>query len=225
MLVRLIARTGLWTAALAGLLFASAGTLRWPAAWLYLVEFGGCALVSGLWLAKHDPALLAERMRPPIQRGQEHWDKAFMAVALIVWLGWMALIALDAARYRLSNLPVWLRAAGALGLLLSMAIVHRTFQENTFTAPVVMVQTRRGHKVIATGPYQFVRHPMYTGTVLNFFATPLLLGSWYGLMIVPLLVVGLAVRAVLEERTLAAKLAGYDDYRARVRYRLVPGIW
>jgi len=224
----LIARTAIWLAALAAVLLLAAGTPRWPAAWLYLAELGGCSLASGLWLAKHDPALLAERLRPPIQRRQERqerWDKLFIAAALIVWLAWLVLITLDAERYRWSALPLWLRIAGALGLLLSMALVHRTFQENKFTAPVVAIQTERGHRVVATGPYRLVRHPLYAGAVLNFFATPLMLGSWLGLAATPLLIAGLAVRAVLEERTLSAKLAGYAAYRQSVRYRLIPGVW
>jgi protein-S-isoprenylcysteine O-methyltransferase Ste14 len=96
---------------------------------------------------------------------------------------------------------------------------------NSFAAPVVKVQAERGHRVIDTGPYAHVRHPMYSGTVLFFFGTPLLLGSWWGVILAPLFVVLFAIRAGIEERTLLAGLPGYADYTARVRYRLVPGIW
>jgi protein-S-isoprenylcysteine O-methyltransferase Ste14 len=224
-LVTLIVRCLIWLVGLAAVLFIAAGTVAWPAAWLFLVELGGCALATGIWLAVHDPALLAERLRSPIQRGQERWDQILIAVAAVLWLGWIVVIALDAARWRPGQVPLWGQAVGALGLLVSMALVQRTFRENSYAAPAVKIQTARAHRVVATGPYRVVRHPMYAAVVLNFLTTPLLLGSWLGLALAPLLIVGLAVRAVLEERTLAAKLDGYVDYLARVRYRFVPGLW
>jgi protein-S-isoprenylcysteine O-methyltransferase Ste14 len=98
-------------------------------------------------------------------------------------------------------------------------------RENSFAAPVVKVQAERGHRVIDTGPYAHVRHPMYSGTVLFFFGMPLLLGSWWGVILAPLFVGLFAIRAGIEERALLAGLPGYADYTARVRYRLVPGIW
>jgi protein-S-isoprenylcysteine O-methyltransferase Ste14 len=90
---------------------------------------------------------------------------------------------------------------------------------------VVKVQTDRGHAIATTGPYAVVRHPMYAGAIPFLLGIPLLLGSWYGLALAPALVAAFAVRAVLEERTLAAQLPAYADYAARVRYRLVPLIW
>lgn len=87
------------------------------------------------------------------------------------------------------------------------------------------IQKARGQKVVTTGPYRYVRHPMYAGAVLFFLGTPLLLGSWYGIALAPLLIAVLAVRTLLEERTLGAELEGYTEYAARVRYRLIPLIW
>jgi protein-S-isoprenylcysteine O-methyltransferase Ste14 len=96
---------------------------------------------------------------------------------------------------------------------------------NSYAAPVVKVQRERGHKVASTGPYAYVRHPMYASVILFAAGVPLLLGSWLGLLVAPVLVLALAVRAVFEERMLKAELAGYADYAERVRYRFVPRLW
>jgi len=99
------------------------------------------------------------------------------------------------------------------------------FRANSFAAPVVKIQSERGHKVSDMGPYAYVRHPMYAAALLFLIGMPLLLGSWWGLACVPLLIAGFGYRAVLEERMLAAQLEGYAEYAARVRYRFVPYIW
>jgi protein-S-isoprenylcysteine O-methyltransferase Ste14 len=97
--------------------------------------------------------------------------------------------------------------------------------ENSFAAPVVKLQHERGQHVISTGPYAWVRHPMYTGVILFCFGAALLLGSWWGVVLSPLFAVLFAVRAGIEERELTAGLPGYSDYIRQVRYRLLPGIW
>jgi protein-S-isoprenylcysteine O-methyltransferase Ste14 len=109
--------------------------------------------------------------------------------------------------------------------LLSTALIMWVFRANSFAAPVVKVQAERHHRVISTGPYAFVRHPMYSGVMLFFVGVPLLLGSWWGLAIAPVFVVLFAIRAGIEERALVEGLPDYADYAARVRYRLVPGLW
>jgi protein-S-isoprenylcysteine O-methyltransferase Ste14 len=225
LVARLIIRNLVWIAILALLLFGTGGTLRWRGGWLFLAELGGTGLALGLWLARHDPALLAERMAAGMQPAQKTWDKVFMATAFVLWTGWLALMALDAARFGWSHVPPWAQALGALLIALCMYLAYLTFRENSFAAPVVKIQTERGHRVVSSGPYAHVRHPMYTGAALFFIGTPLLLGSYYGLAAAPVLIAVLAVRAVMEERTLDNELPGYRDYAARVRYRLVPWIW
>jgi protein-S-isoprenylcysteine O-methyltransferase Ste14 len=106
-----------------------------------------------------------------------------------------------------------------------MWLSMRVLMANSYAAPVVKVQKERGHTVVSTGPYAYVRHPMYASVILFAVGVPLLLGSWWGLFASPLLILVLAVRAVKEERMLAAELEGYADYAARVRYRLVPLLW
>ena len=210
---------------MAALLFIPAGTADWPAAWVFLLAVAACSSAMSTWLLRHDPALLAERMAPLHQQGQKRWDKVLITGAALLWAAWLAFMPLDAVRFGWSHMPVWLQGLGALFLLFMAWLVYLTFRENTFAAPVVKIQRERGHKVVSTGPYRYVRHPMYAGAIFFFLGTPLVLGSWCGLALAPLMVAVLAVRAVLEERMLAAELAGYADYAARVRYRLIPLIW
>jgi len=211
-------------AVMAVFLLVPAGTLDWPAAWGFLAETGGLSLALGLWLGRHDPALLAERLGSPFQRTQKSWDKIFIAVLMVLYLGWLVLMGLD-ARWGISRVPLWLQALGALNVALSTYVTFLTFRENSYAAPVVKIQRERGHRVVSTGPYAHVRHPMYAGGLLMFVGMPLQLGSWLGLAAVALLLPLLAFRVVMEERTLAAELAGYRDYAERVRWRLLPGIW
>lgn len=225
MVTRLIIRTVLWLAGMAALLFIPAGTLNWPGAWAFLLEMCAWGFAMGAWLVKHDPQLLAERLAPLHQPGQKRWDKILITGAVLLWVSWLAFMPLDAVRFRWSHMTAWAQGLGALGLLACAYLVYLTFRENTYAAPVVKIQKERGHKVVTTGPYRYVRHPMYAGAVFFFLSTPLLLGSWYGLALAPLMIAVLAFRAVLEERTLAAELEGYADYAARVRYRLIPFVW
>ncbi len=209
----------------AALLFGSAGTLRWPAAWVFLGLFFGAALIITFMLARNDPALLDERMKPFIQKGQPIWDKIVMSAIATLFVGWVILMGLDAVRFRWSIVPVWLEAVGGLGAAFAMWICYRTFQENTFLAPVVKIQRERGHRVISTGPYRIVRHPLYAGVLLFFPSVALLLGSWYGLAATVLLIGGLVVRTALEDRELQRGLDGYEEYARRVPYRLAPFLW
>jgi protein-S-isoprenylcysteine O-methyltransferase Ste14 len=222
---QLIIRTVLWLAGMAAFLFIPGGTLDWPGAWIFLLAMCVWAFGMGAWLAKHDPGLLAERLKPLNQPGQKRWDKILITGAASLWAAWLAFMPLDAARYHWSHMPVWVQGLGALGLVACAYVVYLTFRENTYAAPVVRIQKERGHKVVTTGPYRLVRHPMYAGAAFFFLSTPLLLGSWYGLALAPVMIGVLAVRAVMEERTLATELEGYPEYAARVRYRLVPLIW
>jgi protein-S-isoprenylcysteine O-methyltransferase Ste14 len=224
MITRLIYKTILFYAATLALMLLVAGTWRWPQAYVFVIEMVVTGLAIGIWLARHDPGLLAERMGSPIQRGQELRDKIFMGVVFVGWHAWLIFIALD-RRFDLSHVPVWAQVLGAALILAAMYAFHVTFRENSFAAPVVKYQAERGHTVVSTGPYAYVRHPMYAGGSLLFFGVPLLLGSAYGLALAPLWVLLLASRIPVEERMLREKLAGYTEYAERVRHRLVPGVW
>jgi len=224
MIAKLLLQNTIFVVALGALLFASAGTLDWPAAWVFLIASATLGPACGLWLAKTDPALLAERMRPTFQADQPAADKKFMLTFVVVVLLWLIAIGLD-HRAHASRVPLVLQALGLAMYLLSTAFIMWVFRENSFAAPVVKVQAERHHRVVSSGPYAFVRHPMYSGVMLFFFGVPLLLGSWWGVAIAPVFAVLFAIRARIEERALVEGLPDYADYAARVRYRLVPGLW
>ena len=209
----------------AALLFGAAGTLRWTSGWMFLVLFWGCATWITTVLAHRDPALLAERMKPPVQEGQPIGDRVFLAAIGVAFFSWLALMGLDAARFHWSSFPTWLQAVGAAGIVVAFWVIGRVFRENTFLSPVVRVQEERGQTVVTTGPYAVVRHPMYAGALILFLATPLLLGSWWGLAAAILLVLGMTTRIPIEERELRRSLPGYVEYAGRIRYRLIPGVW
>ena len=224
MIAKLLLQTLIWIVAMGALLFVPAGTLHWPAAWVFLSTIAILGIAAGLWLAKTDPALLAERMRPMMQSGQPTADKNFMLVFGFVALVWFVAIGLD-RRDHASSVPLALQALGLAMLVFSTGFIMWVMRENSFAAPVVKLQTERGHRVVSSGPYAWVRHPMYSGTVLFFVGAPLLLGSWWGVAMSPLFAVLFAIRIAIEERALIAGLPDYADYTTRVRYRLVPGLW
>ncbi|TIW02244.1 MAG: isoprenylcysteine carboxylmethyltransferase family protein [Mesorhizobium sp.] len=224
MISRLVVQTFVWFGVMGALMFVSAGTLHWWGAWVYIVVMVGLSLTMGVALARRDPGLMNERLRPPIQKTQTAADKIVLSILLIGIFAWLALMGLD-FRFGWSAAPVWVQAIGMLVLLVGIWICYLTMLENSFAAPVVKIQDERGQKVITTGPYGYVRHPMYAGAILYFAGTALVLGSWWGLALVPVFIVLLAIRTFIEEKTLRTGLRGYDDYAARVRYKLVPMVW
>jgi protein-S-isoprenylcysteine O-methyltransferase Ste14 len=205
-------------------LFLPAGTLAWPAGWLFLALFFGFYLAITFWLARHNPGLLEERLRLRTA-DQQGWDKVLFPILLLCSLAWLSLLSFDTVRAHWSPVPVWLQIVGSIILLLSFVLLFLTFRENTFLSPVVRIQDERGQRVISTGPYHFVRHPMYAAIVVFVVGTSLLLGSWSGVLVGAVFVATLARRAILEERTLQAQLPGYASYMTEVRYRLIPYIW
>jgi protein-S-isoprenylcysteine O-methyltransferase Ste14 len=139
-------------------------------------------------------------------------------------LFWLIAIGLD-QRFHGSRMPLALQGLGLALLIFSTVFIMWVFHENSFAAAVVKVQAERGHHVISSGPYAFVRHPMYSGAVLFMIGIALLLGSWWGTAASPIFAVLFGIRTRIEEDTLLTGLPGYADYAARVRYRLVPGVW
>ena len=205
-------------------LFLPAGTIAWPAGWTSLILLHGWLLV-GIWLLlKYNPGLLQERLSLS-QPHQKAWDRVFLVLFNLFFFAWLVLMPLDAVRFHWSHMPLVLQVVGAMALVGSFLLISLTFRENSFLSPTVRIQEERGQTVISTGPYQYVRHPMYAGGLLLFLGTPLLLGSWYGLLLVLVVLPGCAVRAVLEERALREELPGYDAYMAQVKYRLIPYVW
>lgn len=210
---------------ISALLFIPAGTVGWLAGWVFIAIFFGFNILVIRMLVRNDPQLLQERMAPPIQRDQPFWDRVLFSVVQLLFFPWLILMALDAVRFRWSEVPVWLHVLGALGLLISLYIIYLTFRENTYLAPVVKLQEERGQSVVTTGPYRYVRHPMYAGTLIFVPAIALLLGSWLGFLVSPLFMALFALRTVFEDRMLKRELEGYTEYSNTVKYRLIPHVW
>lgn len=206
-------------------LFVPAGTLWWPAGWLFLLLFFGFAAALTIWLFRFNPDLLAERLTGIGKPDQKKWDKVLLALTAVAFFSWLALMGMDAARFGWSHLPMWLQGLGTILLLCSFYVFYVTFRQNPYLSPAVRIQSDRSQTVVSTGPYRYVRHPMYTGFVLFAIGTALLLGSLCGLFGTLLLIGLVARRAVLEERALREELAGYREYMTRTKYRLVPYLW
>lgn len=206
-------------------LFLPAGTLNWPAGWAFLILFFGFTVGISYWMLKNNPGLLTERMTGVGKADQKAWDKAFFVLMSLLFYGWLVFMALDAGRFHWSQMPAWLQVVGVLVLLASFPLFFVTFRENAFLSPAVRVQEERGQTVITTGPYRYVRHPMYAAVIPYMVGTALLLGSWYGLLVTLVLFFVMAYRAVMEEKTLRDELQGYDAYMRQVKYRLIPGLW
>ena len=225
MLRKLLMQTAILLLAQGWLLYRGARTAHWPAGWALLALFGVGSVVVGVFLLRHDPALLRERMTLPAHRNQPRRDKLLLLLVGVLWCGWLFGMGRDAAQHHFAGLPVWLQVLGGVLFVGGYALTTWTFAANSFASPAVRMQPERGHHVIDTGPYAWVRHPMYAGALLLFLGMPLLLGSPLGLLGLPVGAAVLALRVGWEEAALREGLPGYDDYARRVRHRFVPGLW
>jgi len=204
-----------------------AGTWYWWEAWIMVGLWAVFGVVMTQYLLHHDPALLAERLKlVPLHKEQKAWDKVIMLMFTIAGIGLYLIPGFDLVRYEWSEpLPVWVRLLAMLIHLPCFVLLNWVMRENTYLSQVVKIDEERGHKVITTGPYAVVRHPMYTVVIILLFAVPVALGSRYALILAVLLTLLLIVRTYLEDRTLHAELEGYPEYAKQTPYRLVPGIW
>jgi protein-S-isoprenylcysteine O-methyltransferase Ste14 len=221
-----IIRTLVWLVGVPIVLLALAGDWFWTEGWIFIAWFLCVTLTIFAYLRRRDPELLAERLNPQSGPGQARWDRFIMPLMQALFLIWIVIMPLDAHRYHWSPLfPVWLEAVGGLALALSFYFMFGAFADNTYASPLIKVQPERHQQVVSTGVYSIVRHPMYLGGILLNLGTPLLLGSAYGLIIGGLVTLLLAVRILGEEKMLAARLDGYDEYCRKVKYRLIPFVW
>jgi protein-S-isoprenylcysteine O-methyltransferase Ste14 len=204
------------------ILFGTAGRLDWWEAWIFLGIYLLGVMLNGLWSIRHDPDMINERGR--IGENAKSWDKVIGIIYMILLIAIYAIAGLD-KRFSWSNLALWVMILGGIGFILSMAITFWVMISNKFLSTFVRIQDDRGHKTITSGPYRFVRHPMYLGVMIMSLAMPLLLGSWWALMPGLLNIILFVIRTSLEDRTLLQELPGYPEYAKEVHYRLLPGIW
>jgi protein-S-isoprenylcysteine O-methyltransferase Ste14 len=200
-------------------LFASAGTFAIAGFWLYLAIWAAVFVAS---FAMLDPGLLQERMRP----GGQPPPRALKLFTIVLFLHFIV-AGLDRGRLHLTDtVPEWLQALGLAVLAAAYVLTLWAMRVNRFFSSVVRIQSDRGHFVVTTGPYAFVRHPGYVAGILVIVASGIALGSWLAaaLLIITSLPF-LLCRAITEDRVLLAELPGYREYAGRVRWRLIPGVW
>ncbi len=203
-------------------LFVPAGTPRYWQGWAYLAVFFGPSAVGTRYLMKNDPALLRRRLRGGPTAEKETSQKIIMSFISIGYVALLVVSALD-HRFGWTSPPALLTIAADLLILLGLYIVFLVYRENSFSSATIEVAADQ--RVISTGPYAIVRHPMYAGSFLYLLATPVALGSWWGLLAVAGLAPFFVWRLFDEERFLKKKLPGYADYCSRTRWRLIPGIF
>ena len=207
---------------LALLLFGLAGTLRFAQAWAYLAAFlGPCALIT-LDLIRRDPALLERRISAGPMAERRAAQKLISSLATAAFLGLIGIPALD-HRFGWSHLALPLEILGDLLVVAGLGIVFLVYRENSFTSATIEVA--KDQKVVSSGPYAIVRHPMYAGALIFLLGTPLALGSLIGLLALLVMMPALVWRLRDEENFLEKNLDGYGPYRERVRYRLIPGLY
>ena len=207
---------------LAGLVFVLARRLDWTLGWIYVVIFAATWAINLACLLHWNPELI--RRRVGLRKGTKTWDSVWLVLFAPVVIAIYIVAGLE-ARDAPSSAP---GAAWLLGLAIYVpgwALAIWSMVVNPFFEKTVRIQTDHGHRVIDTGPYAYLRHPGYVGFVGWMLSTPLLLASAWAFVPALLAVVCLVIRTALEDRTLRAELPGYAEYAARVRFRLIPGVW
>ncbi len=218
--LRLFVAIALFQTTQAAVLFLAAGTLRWPAAWAYFGVYLLCYGVGLIWVAAVNPAVINERGRKA--DNTEGFDRRFHRLMPLLIFGGLLVGGLD-HRFGWSAVPLALQVAGLLLLIPALFLAVWVLATNAYASRVVRLQD--SHQVVTTGPYRFVRHPMYSGTLLSWVASALALGSWW--MFIPA-AAGIALfvwRTAREDATLQQKLPGYREYTKQTPYRLIPGAW
>jgi len=204
-------------------LFLSAGRWDWGMGWVMVGLVALWVFATGLVVIPRYPELLAERLGP--RQGAKTWDTAIMGIVGLGTIARYIVAGLDVRFDWTTYMPPALQVLGFVIAALGYALVVWATGSNAFFSQIVRIQKERGHAVATDGPYRFVRHPSYVGTILSELATPIMLGSWWALIPGGLDAILFVVRTALEDRTLQKELDGYKDYAASVHYRLLPGVW
>jgi protein-S-isoprenylcysteine O-methyltransferase Ste14 len=207
---------------MAAMLFAAAGTLDYWQAWLFLAAYSASSLAITLYLMRKDPALLERRKRGGPTAEKEATQKIIMSFASLAFIGLLIVPALD-RRFAWSQMPSSVSLAGDVIFLLGWVAIFFVFRENSFASATV--ELAPDQRVVSTGPYALVRHPMYAGGLVMLLGIPIALGSWWALLVIVALIPALIWRLIDEERFLARNLPGYAEYQRKLLYRLIPMIW
>jgi protein-S-isoprenylcysteine O-methyltransferase Ste14 len=208
----------------AALLFVSAGRFDWALGWGFIGLNAAGAIVIASVVYRLDPSLIAERGRS--SGGTKGWDKILGTfVGLPAMLAVPIVAGLDLRFAWSSPSPLWVHLGGIAVWIFGYGLITWAMGSNRYFSTAVRIQTDRDHQVQRGGPYRFLRHPGYLGTIVALAATPVLLGRWWTLVPAAVLVAVLLIRTALEDRMLLAELPGYQDYAMAVRCRLIPGIW
>jgi protein-S-isoprenylcysteine O-methyltransferase Ste14 len=219
LLAKVFVRFGLAIVVFAAVIFLPAGSLGYLNGWLFIGTLFPLMIVALAYVFVRDPALLEKRMKT---REKEAKQKGIVALSVFIIVPLFVLPGLD-WRFGWSRVPAWVIAAGTVLIVAGYALFILVMRANSFLSRVVELQ--EGQKVIDTGPYALVRHPMYLSTLMIYFATPLVLGSWWALIPAFAYLPLIAARVVNEEALLAKGLPGYEEYRSKVRWRILPGLW
>lgn len=207
----------------AAVLFLAAGRPDWLWAWVYMGIWLASAAIVGPITIRTAPQAVAERGE---FRLEKRWDKAVAMLYMVAYFVVLPLVAGLDERFGWSGgLAVVWHVAGAVVLAAGMALYAWSLITNAYFSMVVRLQEDRGQAVCTSGPYRFVRHPGYVGLILQCLGLPLLLGSWWALIVALAAAVAMVIRTALEDRLLTAELAGYREYARNVRFRLLPGVW
>jgi protein-S-isoprenylcysteine O-methyltransferase Ste14 len=219
---QLVRSSVLGTIAMLALMFIPAGTINYWQGWAYAGTFIICCAAYTIYLAKYDPALLKRRTEAGISHEKEFTQKVVLALLFAACIVLVVLPSLD-FRFGWSLMPWQVSIIGDALVAFSFYIFYLVSKVNTFAAANIRVE--EGQKVISTGMYGFIRHPMYFAALFLFIGTPLALGSWWALLLLPLFIPILVARILNEEKVLVRDLHGYVQYTQKVRYRLIPNIW
>ena len=205
-------------------LFGSAGQLTWIRGWICTVLYLGGLFACRAFVARLNPGLLDER-QTAIRKDTKPFDKIFLRFLLTFTVAEPVLAGLDAVRFHWAPMPFWTLYPGVVFLLVSATWITWVLVRNPHAESSVRIQKERDHTVVSSGPYRFVRHPMYVGLILLHVSIALVLGSMWTLALAALITILFLWRTALEDRTLRRELSGYEEYTRVTRYRMVPGIW
>ena len=206
-----------------GILFLVAGRLDWIGAWVLSLLYFIFLMVFVTWTTKNDPELMEERRKQA--ENVKPWDKVIMTTYTIVLIGMLVLAALDAGRFRWSEMPLILQALGVIVLVPVALLILWVTRTNSYLSSYARIQEDRGQQVVSAGPYKIVRHPMYAALIPFILCIAFVLGSWWALIPGSVIGVLFVIRTALEDRMLQDELPGYKEYAQQTRYRLIPGIW